>query len=115
MDAIKLLGELSMGSRLKRLSEMCMKAIQEAYAHYNVDFDPYLFPAFHSIANSKTTTNTELCDILQTSQPAVTQTLNKLQEKKLIELVQDPNDKRKKMVSLSKEGRAFYLNIQPLW
>lgn len=115
MDTLKSLGELSMGSRLKRLSEMCMKTIRKAYQHFDVDFDPYLFPAFHRIANAKTTTNTALCEALQTSQPAVTQTVNKLLQKKLIELDTDTIDKRKKIISLSSEGREFHQKVQPLW
>lgn len=115
MDTIKSLGELSLGSRLKRLSEQCMKVIKQAYAQYQINFDPYLFPAFHKIAQSTSTTNTELIEALQTSQPAVTQTINKLFQKELINLTPHPVDKRKKMISLSDKGIIFYRNVQPLW
>ena len=115
MDAIKSLGELSLGSRLKRLSEQCMKVIKQAYSHYQIDFDPYLFPAFHNIAKAESTTNTELIEALQTSQPAVTQTINKLSQRELINLEPDPVDKRKKKISLSDKGIIFYRNVQPLW
>jgi len=115
MDTLKSLGELSMGSRLKRLSEMVMKTIKQAYLHYNVDFDPYLFPAFHRIAHADSTTNRDLNEALQTSQPAVTQTINKLSQKGLIELQLDALDKRKKLISLSDQGAQFYTKVQPLW
>ncbi|MEL6812600.1 MAG: MarR family winged helix-turn-helix transcriptional regulator, partial [Bacteroidota bacterium] len=115
MDSIKSLGELSMGSRLKRMSDMCMRTIQRAYDHYNIDFDPFLFPAFHFIATNGKTTNTALCEALQTTQPAVTQNINKLNEKKLIELVTDETDKRKKIISLSSKGIILQLHMKPLW
>lgn len=115
MDTIKSLGELSLGSRLKRLSEQCMKIIKQAYSHFQIDFDPYLFPAFHQIAHTNSTTNTELIEALKTSQPAVTQTINKLFKKELIHLTPHPVDKRKKIISLSDKGIIFYQNVQPLW
>ena len=115
MDSIKSLGELSMGSRLKRMSDMCMRVIQKAYHHYNIDFDPYLFPAFHLIATEGKTTNTTLCESLQTTQPAVTQNINKLVQKGLIKWVTDAGDKRKKIISLSAKGALLFHQMKPLW
>ncbi|GAB5400108.1 MAG: hypothetical protein Aureis2KO_16930 [Aureisphaera sp.] len=115
MDTIKSLGELSMGSRLKRLSDQCMKNIQSAYNKHNIDFDPYLFPAFHNIANLGSTTNAELFESLKTSQPAVTQTINKLLKKGLIESKTDATDKRKKAIVLSQKGREFHQKVRPIW
>lgn len=115
MDTIKSLGELSMGSRLKRLSDMCMKNIQIAYNKHHIDFDPYLFPAFHNIANLGSTTNAELFESLKTSQPAVTQTINKLLKKGLIESATDVTDKRKKTIVLSEKGKEFHRKARPVW
>lgn len=115
MDTIKHLGELSLGSRLRRVSDLCMKHIQQVYDHYNIDFDPYLFPAFFKICNDTSTTNTELCEALQTTQPAVTQTMNKLEKKGLVQISPDPTDGRKKIIELSKEGTHLHKNMKPLW
>ncbi|MEM7087492.1 MAG: bifunctional helix-turn-helix transcriptional regulator/GNAT family N-acetyltransferase [Bacteroidota bacterium] len=92
-----------------------MKTISKVYQDYGLDFDPYLFPAFHKIAESKTITNTELCDSLQTSQPAVTQTINKLVQKGLVQLEADAIDKRKKIISLTPKGSVLHIQVQPLW
>ena len=115
MDTMKSMGELGMGSRLKRMSDLCMRTIQQAYDRYQIDFDPYLFPAYHSIAKMNSTTNTELREKLQTTQPAVTQTINKLLKKELIEISSDSDDKRKKKISLSDKGFKLYSQVQPLW
>jgi DNA-binding MarR family transcriptional regulator/N-acetylglutamate synthase-like GNAT family acetyltransferase len=115
MDSLKLLGELSLGSRLKRLTELTMKTISRVYQQYGHDFDPYLFPAFHEIAQSKTITNTQLCEALETSQPAVTQTINKLVQKGLVQLEADAVDKRKKIISLTTKGAMLHIQVQPLW
>ena len=115
MDAIKELGELSLGSRLKRLTERTMKVIQSVYQHENIDFDPYLFPAFHNIAMRGPITNTDLRESLQISQPAVTQTINKLNSKGLITLTEDENDRRKKQIILSPKGEVYLYRMRPLW
>lgn len=115
MDSLKAIGELSLGSRLKRVSELLMKTISAVYQQYDIDFDPYLFPAFHRIAQSKTITNTLLCETLQTSQPAVTQTINKLVQKGLVQLEADTIDKRKKIISLTPKGSVLHIKVQPLW
>ena len=115
MDSIKVLGELSLGSRMKRVSELLMKTIIPIYKHYGLEFDPYLFPAFHRIANVETITNTVLRESLQTSQPAVTQTITKLLQKGLVQLEVDTIDKRKKIISLTPKGTILYERVQPLW
>jgi len=115
MDTLKSLGEISMGSRLKRLSDYLMKETQSLYKQQGIDFDPFLFPAFYSIAASKKTTNTALYESLKTSQPAVTQTINKLQDRGLINLDSHPQDKRKKLISLSEKGTRLFYQLQPLW
>ncbi len=115
MDTLQALGEIGLGSRLKRLSESLMKEIQFIYDDQGIDFDPYLFPAFYKISSCKEITNTTLRESLLTSQPAVTQTINKLQKKGLVLLEEDATDKRKKQITLSEKGITLLSKIRPLW
>ncbi len=115
MDALKGIGEIGIGSRLKRLSEYMMKETQVVYDTLNIDFDPYLFPTFKIIIHKKEVTNTEINKSLKTSQPATTQAINKLEKKGLIVLSTHPEDKRKKIISLSEKGKALIDHIKPLW
>ncbi|WP_083478320.1 GNAT family N-acetyltransferase [Lacinutrix himadriensis] len=115
MDALQGFGELAIGSRLKRISEFMMKETQLVYNHFNIDFDPYLFPTFKIIANKKGVTNTEIKESLNISQPAVTQALNKLSKKGLIAVTASKTDKRKKNIQLSKKGKNFLIQIIPIW
>ncbi len=115
MDLLQTLGEIGLGSRLKRISDLLMKETQLLYRNQNIDFDPYLFPAFNTIIKLKKTTNTEIRELLHISQPAVTQILNKLFKKELIKLKIDELDKRKKWITLSSKGETLYSEIQPLW
>lgn len=115
MDLLQTLGEIGMGSRLKRISDQLMKLTQKVYKHQNIDFDPYLFPAFNTIIQLKKTTNTEIREVLHITQPAVTQSLNKLFKKELIVLSLDKEDKRKKWIELSPKGEVLFIQLQPIW
>lgn len=107
--------EIGLGSRLKRVSESMMREIQEVYVHYNIDFDPYLFPVFSLVANNKEITTTDITETLNVSQPAITQMVNKLVQKELIEVYKDKKDKRKKMIALSVTGQTLHRELLPLW
>ena len=115
MDALRGFGELGLGSRLKRVSEYVMKETQMVYNHFNIDFDPYLFPIFKIISNKNGVTNSEIQNSLQFSQPAITQAINKLNDKGLIYYKNDKLDKRKKIVYLSDKGTARLTELKPLW
>ena len=115
MDALRGYGELGLGSRLKRVSEYMMKETQLVYNHFNIDFDPYLFPIFKIIANKKGVTNSEIQNSLQFTQPAITQAINKLNDKGLIICELDELDKRKKIISLSDKGNHTLQKLKPIW
>jgi ribosomal protein S18 acetylase RimI-like enzyme len=115
MDTIETLGEIGLGSRMKQLSEFLMKEAQTIYNEQNIDFDPYLFPVFYQVSSHDEITNTTLCEVLLISQPAVTQTINKLLQKDLVILKNDALDKRKKQISLSQKGRILLIQLKPLW
>ncbi|WP_299887831.1 bifunctional helix-turn-helix transcriptional regulator/GNAT family N-acetyltransferase [uncultured Lacinutrix sp.] len=115
MDALRGFGELGLGSRLKRLSEYLMKETQLVYNHFNIDFDPYLFPVFKILVHNKGVTNTDIKNSLNLSQPAITQAINKLIKKELVIISSDKKDKRKKIVHLSKKGETLFVKLNPIW
>ncbi|GGD10440.1 helix-turn-helix domain-containing GNAT family N-acetyltransferase [Hyunsoonleella pacifica] len=115
MDALQGFGELGIGSRLKRISDYLMKETQLVYNHFDTDFDPYLFPVFKLISQKKGITNTEIYNAVGLTQPAITQSINKLTKKKLIYFDIDDKDKRKKIIYLSKKGHTLLLQLQPIW
>ncbi len=114
-DKLQLYGELGLGSRLKRLSELMMKEIQVVYTAHNIDFDPYLFPIFKVIIDQESATTTDIQEALQYTQPAITQALKKLTDKKLVHYKIDTIDKRKKFFRLSQKGKEIHQQLRPLW
>ncbi|MEP5338657.1 MAG: bifunctional helix-turn-helix transcriptional regulator/GNAT family N-acetyltransferase [Algibacter sp.] len=115
MDALQGFGELGLGSRLKRVSEYMMKETQLVYDYYQIAFDPYLFPVFKIITNKKGVTNKDIKHALKISQPAITQTINKLNKKGLIDFKDDEIDKRKKIIRVSKKGKTLLKQLIPIW
>lgn len=114
-DEFQTIGELGLGSRLKRLSEVMMRETGLIYTAHNLDFDPYLFPVFKIIVDNNFATTTVLQEKLRYTQPAITQALNKLTQKKLVTYSIDKTDKRKKIFRLSQKGKELHKRIIPVW
>lgn len=114
-DELQNFGELGLGSRLNRLSEYMMKEIQLVYDNLEIDFDPYLFPIFKIIIDKKITTTSEIREKLLYTQPAITQALKKLLDKKMIRYTNDKTDKRKKIFKLTQKGKTMHHEMIPLW
>jgi len=115
MDKLQQFRELAFGSRLKRLSDTLMKDAKKVYKHLHIDFEPTLMPVFKTIADEKELSIGEIAIFLDISQPAITQFINTLQKKKLLKIIPDKNDKRKKNVALSKKGEETFDKLQPIW
>lgn len=114
-DKLKDYEELGLGSRLKRLSDLMMKEIKTVYDACQIDFDPYLFPVFNMIVEYDKVTTTDIQEALQYTQPAITQAIKKLTDKKLINHKVDKLDKRKKLFKLTRKGVALQQELIPLW
>jgi len=114
-DTLQEFGELGLGSRLNRLSDAIMKEIQSVYDTLHIDFDPYLFPVFKIITTDNSVTNAKIKEQLHYTQPAITQALKKLVDKKLISFKMDKTDKRKKTIKLTKKGKLLHEEMIPVW
>ena len=107
--------ELALGSRLKRLSDHLMKETSKVYAILELNFDPYLMPIFKLVSEKDKLTIGELSDALKVTQPAVTQFVNSLIKRKLLTVKTDKIDKRKRKVSLTKNGKKMIQELAPVW
>ena len=114
MDKLKSFGELALGSRLKRLSDVLIKDVKKIYKSLYIDFDPTHLPVFKTISEEQKISVGEIAFFLKITQPAVTQVVNALEKKKLVTASADKNDKRKKIISLSGKGKNTILKLQPL-
>jgi len=115
MDKLKSFGELALGSRLKRLSDTLMKDVKKIYKSLYIDFEPTHMPVFKTIHEEQKIIVGKIADLLNISQPAITQFINTLEKKKLIITSTDKIDKRKKIITLSKKGKETIQRLQPIW
>lgn len=115
MDKFIEFKELGFGSRMKRLSDTLMRDVKRVYKSLYIDFDPSLFPIFKTINDEGIVSIGDITNALQISQPAVTQFTNTLLKKGLIEISSDEFDKRKRLISLSQQGKELIQKITPIW
>lgn len=115
MDLIKSLGELAVGSRLKRLSDFIMKDGIRIYQSNNVDFQPKWFLVFYALSQNKKMSVTEIANELGLAHPTVSQTVKEMEKKGLLDSRPSPHDARKRELSLSQRGQVLLPKMEPIW
>ncbi len=115
MDLFSELGELAMGSRLRRLSDYIMQEGTEIYKSHRIDFDPKWFPVYYLLSTNDHLSITEIADQLGVSHPAVIKNAKELEKIGYLESVQDKADKRRRLLSLSPSGRRLLPEMQIVW
>lgn len=115
MDLIAQIGELALGSRLKRVSEKMMQDGIEIYKSAGIDFNPIWFPAYYALSQQDKMTIMELAQVLRVSHPAVIKVSKALEKAGYIESFKEEEDKRKRWLRLSEQGRALLPKLQLTW
>ncbi|WP_420581319.1 bifunctional helix-turn-helix transcriptional regulator/GNAT family N-acetyltransferase [Reichenbachiella sp.] len=115
MDTIKQLGELALGSRLKRLSDEIMKDGKKIYAANKIDFEPKWFPVYYAISQQEKTTVTDIAEAIGFKHPSVSQLVKELEKEGLIETKANSKDARKRNLKLSKKGLELLPGIESIW
>ncbi|PXA85274.1 MarR family transcriptional regulator [Nostoc sp. 3335mG] len=105
-DILVDLGELFLGSRLKRLAERLQADATRVARAAGLAIQPAQFPLLAAIDRYGPLTVGEAVDTLGLSQPAVTRCATGLVEAGLIEVERSDTDLRQKRLHLSEAGRA---------
>jgi len=114
-DYIKDLGVLALGSRLKRLSELCYQKSQAVYALAGQHFDPSSFPLLHYVHSHPDTSLIEIAQALGISHAAVSQRVTALSRENIIARRYPKKDKRTCLISLTKKGEHLVAMLAPAW
>lgn len=109
------LGQLILGSRLRKLSERLMLEMGIIYKSRNIEFEPGWFHIMYLLSENEKLSVTQISEILQVSHPSVIQVVGVLEKKDIVTISPDLNDKRKRMIELSEHGKELLIQIQPLW
>jgi len=115
MTGLKDYGGLLMGSRLKRLSEALYAGVDEVYREHRVDLSSRCFPILFLLRDNGPLAITDLASRLGQSHPAVSQMSRKLLAEGLVAEREDPADERRRLLTLSRKGRALMDRMGPIW
>lgn len=115
MRTIEQLGEMFLGTRLKRLSDSLYEQIDHVYQQQEIDLSARVTSLLFLLHEEPQASITELADSLGISHPAVNQMSKKLVAQGYISTAPDPNDERRRLLKLSAEGQQLVSQLQPIW
>ena len=108
------LGEVALGSRLKRLSDKLMGDALDVYKYMEQDIQPKWFTLISLLHQKKSVSVVEASEFLGLTQPCISQFSKELIKKGLVKASPDANDLRRKILSLTKEGQKKHNNMKPV-
>lgn len=109
------LGQLVLGSRLRKLSERLMLEMGNIYKSRGIEFEPGWFHIMYLLSENEKMSITQISEMLQVSHPSVIQVVGVLEKRDIVKISIDSNDKRKRMVELSENGTSLLERIKPVW
>ena len=115
MDLMKELGSLGLGNRLKRLSDKIMQDGIRVYRESGVDFEPRWFPLYQYLDRFGPSPVMDIARGLGITHPAVNQVAGQMVQARLIATYRDARDKRRRLLALTREGRALKPVLTSLW
>lgn len=107
MDIYNQIGKIALGSRLRRLSEHIAEEAFQVYKLYDIDLQPKWFPVFYVLSQGQEKTISTIATEIGHSQPSVSKIVSEMAKKGIAVENRDPMDKRKNVISLTKQGKEM--------
>ncbi|MCH9030883.1 MAG: MarR family transcriptional regulator [candidate division Zixibacteria bacterium] len=115
MDIIYQLGALAFATRLKRLSDRLSRDVSQVYSELEVDFEARWFTILYALSKKENMSITGLAEALGLTHPAVNQIAAEMTARGLLVSNKDKLDERKRLLSLSAEGKKTLRILKPIW
>lgn len=115
MDYLKTLGNISLGSRLKRLSDQLISEVAIIYNKMGITLNPNYFPIINLIAKLGPMGIMQVAEYLCVSHPAISKLTNKMIQENYLIKQPHPTDKRASQLSLTKQSLAMIKQATPIW
>ncbi len=106
-DIVRAFGFLCLGTRMKRIGERLQADTQRIMEEMGVGIAPGQYPLLAAIDRLGPLTVGELAEAIGISQPGVTRSIGQLKQLGLLCADASPGDQRRKVMSLSPQGRAL--------
>lgn len=104
-----------LGSRMRRLSEYFLAEVNRVYQQEEIEFDAGWFPVFFILSKTSESSLRDIADRIQVSHSAVSQLINNLKKRNLVETSVSIDDRRVQLVRLTEKGKHLLREIQPIW
>lgn len=115
-DIIEKLGFLSGGSRFRRIYEKLQISGDRIYKDSGLDFKSSWFPVYYVLSRSEEPqTIMEITDQIAFSHITVKNIVKELEKEGLVQIKTNPDDKRSKLVALTKKGLKLLGKLNPIW
>ncbi|SJZ93211.1 transcriptional regulator, MarR family with acetyltransferase activity [Oceanospirillum multiglobuliferum] len=114
-DQMQSFGSLSLGSRLKRLSDRMMQEVSNLYQAQGIPLNPSFFPLLNLLLKQGALTVTEAAEGLGISHPAVSKIARKMLDEGWLIKKPDPQDVRRQQLFLTDQSHQLLEQIQPVW
>lgn len=115
MDVLRELGALALGSRLKRLSDRLMQDGIRIYRETGVAFEPRWFPVFYYLSRVGPSAVMDIAKGLGITHPSVNQVAKEMIAANLVAPYKDTKDKRKRVLALTRYGKAQLPELELIW
>lgn len=115
MDYLKTLGNLSLGSRLKRLSDQLVSEVSLIYKEMGISLNPNYFPLINLIATMGPMSITQAAQYLSVSHPAISKLTNKMIQEHYLVKRPHPTDKRTSQLILTEQSVNLIEQATPIW
>lgn len=115
MDLVRELGELALGSRMRRLRERMDNDISAIYKIIGIDFKAKWFSTLYLLNIEQSMTLTGIADSLGFTHPAVNKIVAEMTRKGLLDSSIDEKDRRRRVLKLTRKGRNIARYLTPVW
>lgn len=115
MNVIDEAGALAISTRLQRLSDLIRKDGLQIYKAHGIDFEPKWFPVIYALHKKPVLSVVEIAVEIGYTHPSTISLLKELEKQKLIRSKRDKTDERKRLIQLTKKGKALVEQMKPVW
>lgn len=115
-EYLKAQGYLSIGSRLRAISDTLFKQGNSIYKKYSPDMNGRWFPILGLLSeSSKPMTIMSIAEKTGFTHPYVIAQSKKMITNEFVKEERDPNDERRRLLSLTEKGHCLVEQVKPLW
>lgn len=114
-DYSRVAGGAAIGARLRRLSESLDGDSARVYAALGISFEQRWFGVLNQLAIKGSATVGELAATLKITHVSVSQTRQSLEKSGIVTSQSDPEDARKKKITLTAAGKQLVTQLRPIW